>query len=118
MPHLRSDALHGGGRQADARRSKAGARPDVGAVESGSFLGVTTDDTESFATFRCLAEAFSHHANSTSGGSSRIDSQVAGFSCDTEMDPQLQQPLFEVGVSVLTSEQQIVDLGKMARLNL
>ena len=40
------------GRIAHARSSKAAARPDVGAVGSGSLLGVTTDDSESFASFR------------------------------------------------------------------
>ena len=39
-------------------------------VESGSFLGVTTDDSESFASFRGLARAFSHHTNSASCASS------------------------------------------------
>ena len=46
----RSDALRGGRRNTRARSSKAGARPDVG-VESGTSLGVPTDDCESLATF-------------------------------------------------------------------
>ena len=38
----RSDTLHGGRRSAHARSSEAGAWPDVGTLESGSFLGVTS----------------------------------------------------------------------------
>ena len=59
--------------------AKAGARPDAGVVESGSFLGVTTDDSESLAAFRSLC------------ASSRGDSQVAGPSRDAEVDAKFQQ---------------------------
>ena len=63
---------------------------DVGAVDSGSFLGVTTDDSESCASFRGLAQAFSHHTNSTSCASFPVDSQVTGPSGDTEVHPKFQ----------------------------
>ena len=57
-----SDALHGGWRNAYSRSTKAGAWPDVGAVETGRFLGVTSDDSEPAATFCGLAQAFPHVA--------------------------------------------------------
>ena len=58
-------------------------------MEIGSFLCVTT--TDSGATFRSLAQAFSHHTNSTSCASSRVASQVAGPSRDAEVGPKFQQ---------------------------
>ena len=87
-----------------AATPKAGAGPDVCAVETGSFFGVTSADSESLAPFRGLAQAFLHHPNGTSGSASRVDSQVAGPSHDNEIDPWLQQPL-RSKVSVLTPEQ-------------
>ena len=38
---------------------EAEARPDVGAVETGSFFGVTTNDSESLATSRRRTSVFS-----------------------------------------------------------
>ena len=68
--------------------------PDLGhtacAARDLSFLRVTTDYSESLATFRSLAQ-FSHHTDSPSSASSRVDSQVAGPSRDAEVDPKFQQ---------------------------
>ena len=77
----RSDALHGGRCEAHARRSKAGTWRNSGAVEAGPFFVrkiLTANDTESSTTFRSLAKAFSHDADSPSGASLRVDFEVAG----------------------------------------
>ena len=65
-------------------------------------------------TFRSLAKAFSHDADSPSGASLRVDFEVAGPSRDAEGDSQFQQPPLRKRVSVLTSEQQWVDLGGLS----
>ena len=96
---------------------KAGVRPDVGAVESGSSRGVPTDDSESFALFRGLTQAFPYNSNRTSSSASHVDSQVAGPSVDADMDPKFQQPPWKK-ILILTSEQQIVDLGEVTRFHL
>ena len=64
---------------------------NIGAVEAGRFLGVT-NDPESSATLRSVGRAISHNADSTSGASTRVDSQVAGPSRSADRDPQFQQP--------------------------
>ena len=95
LGHTTSDALHGGRCEAHARRSKAGTWRNSGAVEAGPFFCqkiLTANDTESSTTFRSLAKAFSHDADSPSGASLRVDFEVAGPSRDAEGDPQIQQP--------------------------
>ena len=120
LPDLgpRPDTLQGGRRNLHSRNSKASAWPDVGTVESGSFLGVTTDDSEPFATFRSLAQAFSHHTNSTSCASSRVSTPRSRVRLVTpKWIPSSSRPLRRRG-SVSTSERQMVDLGEMTKLSL
>ena len=61
--------LHDGLRGTHARRPEAGARPNVAVMKTRWYFGVTENYTESSTTFRSLAKALSHHANSTSGAS-------------------------------------------------
>ena len=59
-----------------------------------AFFSMTTNDSESLASFRGLAQGFRHHVDSTSCASSRVDSQVAGHPCNGSLAPAA---LFEVG---------------------
>ena len=66
----------------------AGARPAIGAVETGSFFGVMANDSESLATFCSLVTPTARLAPPP-----RVDSQVAGPFRVTEMTPSCSSPL-------------------------
>ena len=55
-----------------------------------SLFRVTSEHSEPSATFRGPAQAVPHHSHRTS--TTRVDSQIAGPSRDTNNDSELQQP--------------------------
>ena len=76
---------------------------NIGAVEVGRFLGVT-NNPESSATLRSLGRAISHNADSTSGASTRVDSQVAGPSRSADRDPQQPSAQQSFSLDIGTTE--------------
>ena len=111
----RSDTLHGGGRNTHARRPKAGARPKVGAVETGSLFGVTAKTASLSPRFAALHRRFLITPTARLEPPPVSTPRSRALLVTPKWIRSSISPL-QSEVSVSTSEQQVVDLGEMTTL--